>query len=497
MSVRGIGDGYAFQRLLWLLVGTVIVPTVLLSLYGGMAIRNQQAAIVQQLTQERQRRLQTAAQAIFADIAQVDARVHSAIEGCAHTLPACEAQVDGVGALWAWSSLEPTPRDLVARGVLPVASEHTTWFVPHDGTDPIGVFSLEGVRGAWRLDLERIRDRLVSIADDQFGDGAVLSLEGFAPGPATPFDEMLDRWQQPRAELLLQRPLGQWRLVLSYPGGDPAAAILGRTAWLYPVGLVVLVTLVVIGTVVTLVSASREIRLSRLQTDFVSSISHELRTPLTAIRMFVETLQSGRLQDPAKVDECLDLLARETDRLSRMIERVLNWARMEAGRRIYEFEEAAASDLVHDALQALRTQYLLESEADGVRISLEDDPTLFVDRDAIVEALLNLLQNAVKYTPPPRRITVTTERKGRWVGLSVEDNGPGVPKRDRKRIFEKFYQADNLLSATTFAGPDRGSGLGLSIVRAVVRGHGGRVALTTDLGRGSRFTLWLPAAPPR
>src|SRR5690606_31513518 len=134
---------------------------------------------------------------------------------------------------------------------------------------------------------------------------------------------------------------------------------------------------------------------------------------LTSIRMFVETLQSGRLQDRDKVDECLDLLARETDRLSRMIERVLNWARMEAGRRVYELEDVPVDELVDDALRALRTQHLLEADDEAIEVDLPPHlPPLRADRDAIVEALLNLLQNAVKYSPPPRRIVVSATLRG-------------------------------------------------------------------------------------
>ncbi|NCG19174.1 MAG: sensor histidine kinase [Rhodobacterales bacterium] len=268
---------------------------------------------------------------------------------------------------------------------------------------------------------------------------------------------------------------------------------MGRTAWVSPILLVILVGLVMTGAGITLRSAAREIRLSRLQTDFVSSISHELRTPLTSIRMFVETLQSARLQDPERVAECLDLLAKETDRLSRMIERVLGWARMEAGRRSYELEDVRADDLVNEALQALRSQHLLGLQSPEIDVDIpEDTPLLRVDRDAIVEALLNLLQNAAKYTPEPRKISVRARVKLPLVGLAVIDNGPGIAKADRNRVFEKFYQADTLLSATSRFGSQRGSGLGLSIVRAAVHGHGGRVTLETELGYGSTFTLWLP-----
>lgn len=493
MSIRGIGDGYAFQRLLWLMIGTVIVPTVLLSLFGAVAIRNQQAAIIQQLSAEREDRLRLVARDLFGDLERLDLRVRSEVEACSRD--ACTVELDGVSTVWTWQVGAPAPDELLALGLPVPRGPGTTWFLPHDGSDPVGTFEAGPRRAAWRLDLQDLRTLLTQRAADRLGPGAVVELEGAPAGPATPFDEMVDRWQRPRAELLLQRPLAQWRLVLSYPDGDPAEAILGRTAWLFPLGLVSLVAVVVIGTAVTLVSAAREIRLSRLQTDFVSNVSHDLRTPLTSIRMFVETLEGGRLRDPDRINECLGLLSKEVDRLSRMIERVLNWAKMEAGRRIYEMEDCHAHDLVRDAVQALRSQLLLTGAADDVHVQLPDDlPMLRVDRDAIVEALLNLLQNAVKYTPPPQRILVSATVRGGVVGLSVTDNGPGVPKHDRKRIFEKFYQADTRLSAAVFGGADRGSGLGLSIVRAVARGHGGRVALDTELGRGSRFTLWLPVA---
>ena len=107
----------------------------------------------------------------------------------------------------------------------------------------------------------------------------------------------------------------------------------------------------------------------------------------------------------------------------------------------------------------------------------------------MVEALLNLVQNAVRYSEPPRHVRVFAVGHGGWVGLGVEDDGPGIPRRERRRIFEKFYQADPLLSRKT-----QGSGLGLAIVRAVVQGHGGRVSLWSEVGEGSRFTMWLP--PP-
>jgi len=247
---------------------------------------------------------------------------------------------------------------------------------------------------------------------------------------------------------------------------------------------------VVVGALITLSSTARELRLSRLQTDFVSHLGHELRTPMTSIRMFVETLQSGRLRDPERVQECLDLLARETDRLSRRIERVLEWGRMEAGRRIYEKQFASARQLVDAALAAFHAQTLLNAGDTTLDVEIPADlPTLHVDVDALTEVLLNLLQNAARHTEAPRLVRVRGVAVGGGVALSVEDNGPGIPAHEQKRIFEKFYQAGALLSRKP-----EGSGLGLAIVRAIAHGHGGRVELESEVGRGSRFTIWLPAA---
>ena len=498
MAIRGIGDGYAFQRLLWLLVGLVIAPTVFLALYGASAIRNQNAWIAQQVHQQQELRLRDAARELYGHIGELDQRVHERARMCqADSAVSCLPEADGVAAVWVWSSDVAPPDRLVAVGVPAAEGTDTVWFNPSDGGDPIGVFRSGTHRAAWQLDVSSMRAMLDRFLSSRFDDGMVVELTNSAPGPVPALESFLGSGPVPEVDLLLDRPLNAWRLTAAYPAGTTAEAVVGRTSWVSIAALILLVGLVLLGAVLTLGSAAREIQLSRLQTDFVSSVSHELRTPLTSIRMFVETLQSGRLKDPDRVEECLELLNLETERLSRMIERVLGWARMEAGRRVYEFEDVSAQELVDDALLALRSQRLMAAELE-ILVEIPDGlPTLRVDRDAIVEALLNLLQNAVKYTPAPRNIHVEAASRPGQVGLAVVDNGPGIEKQDRKRIFEKFYQADNLLSSATQKGAERGSGLGLSIVRAVVRGHGGRVELDSEPGRGSRFTLWLPTAATR
>lgn len=496
-GIRGVGDGHAFTRLLWLLVGTVIVPTILLSLFGVAAIRNQGAAVLRELDRLRAEQLEIGARRLSVAIRKVEEEASSRAEAC--LTRRCDLGVPGTSSAWSWREGEAAPIQLQQLGLAaPLGRQgDVVWLSPADGSPPIAALELRDAGGgtlrfAWRIDPSALQSQLDALVGVSLPKYVSLTLSGPEEGQLYTLEQFVSR-DPALPGLDLPMPLAGWRLELAEEE-NPSRAALARNAWLYPASLVILVALVLVGTVITLGSASREMKLSRLQTDFVSSVSHELRTPLTSIRLFVETLQSGRLQDEAKTQECLDLLALETERLSRMIERVLDWARMEAGRRIYQFEPVTPHQIANDALRALRSQRILSDEVDPIEVIIPNDlPDLRADRDAIVEAVLNLLQNAIKHTQPPRRIVLRGLISGGSVGLSVEDNGPGIAKRDRKRIFEKFYQVDTRLSSPTQGRVERGSGLGLSIARAVARAHGGRIELKSELGRGSQFTLWLPA----
>lgn len=484
MAIRGLGDAFAFQRLLWLLVGTVIVPTVLLALYGVVAIRNERAAMSERARVQQEVRLQWTAGQLFTELDRLDREVHRSAQRCAVAPGAeCNVNIPGVSAVWVWPASAELPGALQGIGTPLPTGLQTEWFTPSDATEPIGLFVADGLAVAWRLDIAALNG-FVGGLDRGYPEEGVPSLALHGSGAATPLDDLANSFDQPQVAVSLPHPLGGYELLV------PLKPSRGGLMTLYILGLVVLVATVLIGTVITLNSAAREIRLSRLQTDFVSHLGHELRTPMTSIRMFIETLQSGRIEDPERIQECLDLLAQESDRLSRRIERVLEWGRMEAGRRVYEFEPLPARTLVDDALAAFESQTLLDDSETTIDVDVPADlPAVRADRDAIIEALLNLIQNAFKYTPAPRKVRIIARRDGGRVGLSVQDNGPGIPRHERRRVFEKFYQADNRLSRET-----EGSGLGLSIVRAVAQGHGGRVELDTEVGRGSTFTVWLPAA---
>ncbi|WP_242337648.1 MULTISPECIES: cell wall metabolism sensor histidine kinase WalK [Anaeromyxobacter] len=251
--------------------------------------------------------------------------------------------------------------------------------------------------------------------------------------------------------------------------------------------IVALVATTIFGSAATLAVIFREARLAKLQTDFVNKVSHDLRTPLTSIRMFVETLQLGRIPDEARQREALEIISDETARLSGLINRLLDWARMESGRRTYQLSREPVGPIVDSALQAFEAM-LLQHPAEVERDVAPNLPPVMADRKALSEAILDLLQNAHKYTGPEKRITVRAVASGPTVQISVTDNGPGIPEREHKRIFKKFYRARDPLSRTI-----EGTGLGLAMVKHIAVGHGGKVSVSSQVGHGATFTISLPA----
>jgi two-component system phosphate regulon sensor histidine kinase PhoR len=268
--------------------------------------------------------------------------------------------------------------------------------------------------------------------------------------------------------------------------------VFGRAIHDYVFGVLILslVLTIIVGTIAMFVYIKREASLAKLQTDFVSKVSHDLRTPLTSIRMFVETLQLGRAVKPETRQQCLDVLSTETARLSMMIDQLLGWARMEAGKRVYHPQACQLSDIVDAAIAAFEPQRLTHP-VDLERDVPQDLPGVIVDRAAIIEVLISLLNNAHRYTGHYKRIRVRCRyESSSTVVIAVEDNGPGIAKREQRRIFEKFYRAEDPLNRDL-----PGTGLGLAIVKHIVHGNGGNVSVESELGRGSSFRVVLPAAP--
>jgi signal transduction histidine kinase len=233
-------------------------------------------------------------------------------------------------------------------------------------------------------------------------------------------------------------------------------------------------------------NVAKEMALARLKSDFVSNVSHELRTPLSLIRLYAETLELGRLSTPEKHQEYYRIIRKESERLSSLINNILDFSRIEAGRKEYDFRETDVRELVHATLDSYRYQIEQNGFAFEEKIA-EDVPPLRVDREALSRSLLNLVNNSLKYSHDEKYIGVSLYRANGSVKLEVTDHGIGIPTEEQHKIFEKFYRVGDPLVHNT-----KGSGLGLSLVRHIVRAHGGEVSVDSAPGRGSKFTIDLP-----
>jgi signal transduction histidine kinase len=233
-------------------------------------------------------------------------------------------------------------------------------------------------------------------------------------------------------------------------------------------------------------SLRRQARLARLKTDLVATVSHELKTPLASMRLLVETLLEDGFQDEKAAREYLEMIAGENLRLSRLIENFLTFSRMERGRQKFDFAKTTAEEVIQPAMLAMRER-LREPER-HVEVEVSPGlPPLWADQDALVTVLLNLLDNAYKYTGREKRISVRASCEDGRVVFAVTDNGIGIAPREQTRIFRRFYQVDRRLARET-----GGCGLGLSIVDFIVRAHGGAVKLESRPGEGSTFRVLLP-----
>jgi signal transduction histidine kinase len=232
-------------------------------------------------------------------------------------------------------------------------------------------------------------------------------------------------------------------------------------------------------------NVSRELALAKLKSDFVSNVSHELRTPLALIRLYAETLELGRISNRAKHQEYYEIIRKESERLTSLINNILDFSRIEAGKKEYSFRETDIADLVRSTLESYRFE--IEQNGFYYEQKINNVPPLQVDREAIARSLLNLVNNAVKYSANEKYLGIHLFHRDDHVHLEVVDHGIGIPAKEQPKIFEKFYRVGDPLVHNT-----KGSGLGLSLVRHIVRAHGGEVRVESAPGRGSRFIITLP-----
>ena len=265
---------------------------------------------------------------------------------------------------------------------------------------------------------------------------------------------------------------------------DEAKSGSGRSV--LAVALILALTFTMVAGYLLWRDVQRDLRLAEMRSQFVSSITHELKTPLTAIRMFAETLKLDEEVNREIRAEYLDTILHESERLSRLVDNVLDFGKIERGRKTYRFQPVRLDEVVEKAARA--AQYPLEQAGFALETAVEPDlPPVSADSDALQQAILNLLTNAMKYSGTSRRIGLRLERKNGRARIQVEDHGIGIAVAEQQRIFERFYRAPTVENQHI-----PGTGLGLTIVSHVVRAHGGNVEVASRPGSGSLFTLSLP-----
>ncbi|NUN69035.1 MAG: GHKL domain-containing protein [Bacteroidetes bacterium] len=264
-----------------------------------------------------------------------------------------------------------------------------------------------------------------------------------------------------------------------------------RTRFRENMALIIALNIVLLaGAVMAYRMIKREMELVALRTDFVSNVSHELRTPLALIRMFAETLEMKRVKTEAKRQEYYSIILHETERLTRLINNILNFSRMESRTRRYTFAPADLNALIGSVLTVY--SYRLETLGFTVETSLAPElPLITADEEAIAEALHNLIDNAIKYSGERKFLRLTTAVEQDAVRITVQDRGIGIPQEHQGKVFEKFYRVSQGLVHTA-----KGSGLGLAIVHHIVHAHSGTITVQSEPGSGSTFTVTLPVTPP-
>jgi signal transduction histidine kinase len=276
-----------------------------------------------------------------------------------------------------------------------------------------------------------------------------------------------------------------WTVQVFDTGGQDEGLVSRRRLLLASMG--VLLALILVGGWFIGRSVGRELALAGLQSDFVSAVSHEFRTPLTTLCQLSELLAKDRVASAGDRRQYYALLHKESQRLRRLVESLLNFGRLEAGTLPFRFEEVDLSELVRQSVD----EFTESGQPGGHRVEIEaagGGPIVRADRETLRCVLWNLLDNAAKYSPSCETVWIEVSRNGTGARIAVRDRGVGIPPGEHRRIFEKFVRG-----TTARASDVRGTGIGLAMARQIVRAYGGEITVDSEPGRGSTFTVALPA----
>jgi len=250
--------------------------------------------------------------------------------------------------------------------------------------------------------------------------------------------------------------------------------------------ILTLIIVLIFGTALIMRTVAHEMEVLKIKSDFVSSVSHEFKTPLTSIKALVERLQSGKVNEATKMDQYFSVISQDAEKLTRLVNNILDFSKIEEGKKEYELTETNLAQLITQQIEAFQKDVIKEGIKIQARIE-QDIPSVAIDKIAISQAINNLLDNAVKFSPEGKRIQVELKKDEKNVMIDIIDEGIGIPSDEIDKIFDKFYQAQNALKQSV-----KGTGLGLTLVKHTIEAHGGTVQVKSKVGQGSTFTLIFP-----
>lgn len=246
--------------------------------------------------------------------------------------------------------------------------------------------------------------------------------------------------------------------------------------------LVLLICFVAIGIYLVIRNLKKEMQLSKAKADFVANVSHEIRTPLSLISMFNETLLLGRVKDEEKKKEYYEIISKETSRLNNIVSKILSFSQIDASSKNYNFQPINADEVVREVLDTY--SYHLQEKGFTYQVDLKGDAIISADRESLIEIIINLIDNAIKYSKETKELTISSQKTSNAYILSFSDKGMGIAKSDLNRVFEKFFRAEGGDIHNT-----KGTGLGLSLVSEIMKAHQGTIDLKSKPGDGSTFKL--------
>ena len=281
-------------------------------------------------------------------------------------------------------------------------------------------------------------------------------------------------------------PFSNWKAAVGLKSSN--LDVLARNSFLHSAGATVLVVLFLIsGIALILRATNREARLAQAKSNFVANVSHELKTPLALLSLFSEILEGG-VESEEKKAEYYRIIRHESLRLNNVIDNILDFSKIEAGKKTYNFANSDMAEVIENVLSSYR--YQISNSGFDVHTNIQRDlPSVLIDREAMAQAISNLVDNAIKYSGEVKQLSIKAEPVGSDLSIEIADRGIGIPRAEQAKVFEKFYRVGNGLVHDV-----KGSGLGLSLVKHIIEAHKGTISVESDVGKGSRFTIRLPLA---